>query len=115
MSTSGSKTLPKSIFVGVGNNSLWPGEGRARVCLALRIADGEEELPLSPCPLPTLSGLGVDALQEHRVRPGSAGSWVSHGTHLHVTHPRAKPSSRLTFGAGCTRGQILSFHEMSRL
>lgn len=79
MTTSRSKMLPKSIFVGVRNNSLWPGEGRARVCLALCVAAGEEELALSPCPLPTLSWLGAGALQERRVRLGSARSWVPHG------------------------------------
>lgn len=110
MSTSRSKMLPKSIFVGVRNNSLWPGEGRARVCLALCVAAGEEELALSPCPLPTLSWLGAGALQERRVRLGSARSWVPHGT-----HHRAKPSSCLAFKAVCAQGQILSFHEMSRL
>lgn len=79
MSTSRSKMLPKSIFVGVRNISLWPGEGRARVCLALCVAAGEEELALSLCPLPTLSWLGAGALQERRVRQGSARSWVPHG------------------------------------
>lgn len=79
MSTSRSKMLPKSIFVGVRNISLWPGEGRARVCLALCVAAGEEELALSPCPLPTLSWLGAGALQERRVWQGSARSWVPHG------------------------------------
>lgn len=79
MSTSRSKMLSKSIFVGVRNNSLWPGEGRARVCLALCVAAGEEELALSPCPLPTLSWLGAGVLQERRVRLGSARSWVPHG------------------------------------